>query len=161
MLLTERLQLEPVGPDTVDTWLAVLRDTHVRRYLLDGAVVERAWVLAEASASAERFASGSVGIFLAMPRGYSAVVGFAGFRPFDELELLYGILPAYAGRGFAIEAARAALDFAFSTAAMQLVRASVDAPNVASVRLLERLGMTRVGDGERLRFQLRREDWRG
>jgi hypothetical protein len=97
MVLTNRLLLEPVAPDAVDAWLAVLRDAHVRRYLLDGAVVERSWALAEVSASSQRFASGSVGIFLATQRDGGALVGFAGFRPFREL----GCGASRAGSAFA------------------------------------------------------------
>jgi RimJ/RimL family protein N-acetyltransferase len=132
----------------------------VRRYLLDGALVERAWVVAETLASVERFASGGVGVFLARLRDGGDLVGFTGFRLFEKLELLFGVLPQFTRRGLASEAARAAVGYAFERAGLALVRATVDSPNVASIHLLERLGMSRVGEGLRPRFELRREDWR-
>jgi [ribosomal protein S5]-alanine N-acetyltransferase len=49
------------------------------------------------------------------------------------------------GRGIATEAARACLRYAFLEAGLDRVVAGVDAPNAASTRVLEKLGMKPVG----------------
>jgi RimJ/RimL family protein N-acetyltransferase len=142
---TERLRLAPFAPADEDALLALYRDDHVRRYLLDGALVDRAWVRAEIEASQRRFAAGSLGIFAARVRDDDRLAGFAGFRPDHQppvLELLYALLPAFCGRGLAAEMARAMLRLAFDGRGHDAVRAAVDVPNHASIRLLERLGMT-------------------
>ena len=51
--------------------------------------------------------------------------------------------PAYAGRGFATEAAVALLHLAFEHYKMHRVKAQMDARNTGSARLCERLGMTK------------------
>jgi RimJ/RimL family protein N-acetyltransferase len=49
------------------------------------------------------------------------------------------------GQGIATEAARAVLDFAFDALGLHRVWATADPENVASVRVLEKLGMRREG----------------
>jgi len=66
-------------------------------------------------------------------------------RPNLTAALGYGIGRAWWGRGLATEAARAALDYAFLDLGVAKVWARADPRNVASVRILEKLGMQREG----------------
>ncbi len=139
---TVRLTLAPVMPADADALCRFFQDAHVRRYMLDGALVDRAWVTGEIDASEERAASGGLGLYAARLRGSGELVGVTGFRPDHDppvLELVYALLPAYCGRGLATEMARAMTDLAFDRG-RQHVDAAVDAPNGASLRVLERLG---------------------
>ena len=161
------MRLTPFARADEDVLLAMFRDAGVRRFLLDGVLVERDWVRAEIEASMRRFSEGSLGFFLARDRIDDEPVGFAGFRPFREppvLELLYGLSPGYWGRGFATEMARAMLALAFDRHGLDAVDTAVDAPNVASLRVLRRLGLTEAGCspgafGTTLHFRLARADW--
>jgi RimJ/RimL family protein N-acetyltransferase len=56
-------------------------------------------------------------------------------------EIGYVFHPGYSGRGLATEAVRALLDIAFGTCGLRRVTARIDARNVASLRLAERIGM--------------------
>ena len=60
-----------------------------------------------------------------------------------QLELGWVLHPDFQGRGFAGEAAGAALAFAFETLNAHRVQAFLDARNAASAALCERLGMRR------------------
>ena len=53
--------------------------------------------------------------------------------------------PAHQGRGYATEAARPLLAFAFETLGLHRVCGRVEPRNVGSVRVLEKLGMRREG----------------
>jgi RimJ/RimL family protein N-acetyltransferase len=55
----------------------------------------------------------------------------------------YTFDPAYAGNGYATEAARAVVDHAFDALGARRVTAGAFVDNVASVRVLEKLGMRR------------------
>jgi ribosomal-protein-alanine N-acetyltransferase len=57
----------------------------------------------------------------------------------------YGIGRPWWGRGLATEAARAALDYAFEALDVAKVWARADPRNLASVRILEKLGLQREG----------------
>lgn len=143
---TARLELAPVREDDVPALLALFRDPEVRRYLLDGRVVEEAWVRGEVEASRQRFTDGGAGLWAIRRRGEAAVVGFVGFRAFFDpprMQLLYGLSPSSWGRGYATEAAEAACRYAFDVLGWDEVAAATDLPNAASIRVLERLGMAR------------------
>ena len=72
-------------------------------------------------------------------------VGFLG--PPDDtgsIEIGYGIAPEQRGRGLATEAVQGLLAFAWSHPSVRRVRASTEATNLASQRVLEKAGMTRT-----------------
>jgi RimJ/RimL family protein N-acetyltransferase len=61
-------------------------------------------------------------------------------------KLVNGFAPTYWGQGFATEAARAVLDHCFTTLGIEQIATTVDGPNTASQRVLERLGMRSQGE---------------
>lgn len=70
----------------------------------------------------------------------------------------YLIAPAAQGQGYATEAARAVLEFGLSEGGLHRVSATCDPENLGSVRVLEKIGMSREG---RLRDHfLIRGEWR-
>ena len=164
---TEHLRLRPFARPDEDVLLAIFRDDGVRRFLLDGKLVDRDWVRAEIETSIRRFADGGLGIFLAHDRRDDRAIGFAGFRPFREppvLELLYGLYPAFWGRGLATEMGAAMLALAFEQHGLDAVETTVDAPNVVSLRVLQRLGLSEIDRshgafGTTLHYRLTRADW--
>jgi [ribosomal protein S5]-alanine N-acetyltransferase len=83
-------------------------------------------------------------------RDAKAVVGSAGFigRADSErrIELGFGTHVDYRNRGYASEAARALTSWGLEQTDVQRVIARCDPDNVASVRVLEKIGMNRVGE---------------
>jgi [ribosomal protein S5]-alanine N-acetyltransferase len=144
-LETDRLSLRPLAPRDAEALHALWTDTDVRRYLWDGESVPFEQTAAVIGESARLFATEGRGLWGAWTRDGHALCGFGGFWYFrdpPELELLYGLHRAYWGHGYATEIARTVVEFGFTRVAMAEVRASTDGPNVASVRVLERLGFT-------------------
>jgi RimJ/RimL family protein N-acetyltransferase len=89
---------------------------------------------------------GPCGHRLVSERDTGAVVGSIGlFWPPQEgaLEIGYGIVPSRRGRGYAAEATRALAEFAFRAPGVVIVVATVELPNPASVRVLEKAGFRR------------------
>jgi RimJ/RimL family protein N-acetyltransferase len=79
------------------------------------------------------------------------VIGFAGLKYLDDLgevDIGYRFLPARWGRGLATEAGRAVLDYGFRRLGLERVIGLADPANVASVRVLQKLGLTFVGEQE-------------
>jgi ribosomal-protein-alanine N-acetyltransferase len=141
---TARLALHPSSPEARARLLEIFRDPYVRRYLWDSRIVDLADVDAVIASSEASFRAHDVGIWCVSERARQPglVIGFAGARPVEstELELIYGFLPAYWGRGFALEAARAVLARAFALGQPR-VWAGTDRENKASERVMQRLGM--------------------
>jgi [ribosomal protein S5]-alanine N-acetyltransferase len=88
------------------------------------------------------------------------LIGETGFHgPPDAsgtVEVGYSILPAYRGRGFATEATRALIRAALARPEVRRITAECLDDNHASLRVLEKLELRRVGSaGGTLRFELR------
>jgi ribosomal-protein-alanine N-acetyltransferase len=124
----------------------------VRRYLFDDRPVSREAVAEQIDASTRSFATLGFGQFaLATLEAPESLIGFAGMRPIaggGRVELLYALAPEWWGAGLATEAASAVLRFAFEDQGLQEVFAGADAPNRASFRVMERLGMSFDHDAE-------------
>jgi len=79
-----------------------------------------------------------------------AVIGFGGFKgpPGADgvVEIAYGVVPDYQGKGFATEAAQALVAYAFNSGRVRMVRAhTLPEPN-ASTRVLARCGFRHMGE---------------
>jgi RimJ/RimL family protein N-acetyltransferase len=145
-LATPRLRLRPCTPADVDALHALWTDPEVRRWLWDGVAIERAVAAGVVAASAGSFAAAGYGQWVVERAG--ALAGFAGLRAIEggEIELLFGLAPAHWGRGYATEASRAVLAHGFGACGLARIAGRTDAPNRASARVLERLGMRFEGE---------------
>lgn len=147
MIATERTVLRPFAASEAADLVVLFRTPEVRRCLLDDTLVSAAWVHDEILASDARFASSGTGLWSIRLEGDASVIGFVGFREFfdpPQLQLLYGLLPAYWSRGLATEAAARVCDHAFRELDFSQITAATDIPNEASAKVLLRLGMRQV-----------------
>ena len=141
---TARLRLRPYRESDLDALHALWTDPDVRRYLWDDTVITRARAAETMQASLACTAQHGFGHWAVCPAGGDVVIGFCGLRFIDEtpeVELLYGLAPAYWGRGLATEAACAMLRHAFETLGRSRVYAITDVPNSRSVAVMQRVGM--------------------
>jgi [ribosomal protein S5]-alanine N-acetyltransferase len=142
---TERLKLRPLTMDDVEAIYQIWIDAGVRKYLWDDTVISREETSSVIAKSLEYFRAKDFGLWAVLPRDQERIIGFCGYWFFHEppqLELLYGIITDQWGKGFAPEAAKAMLRLGFEEFGFQEVIASTDAPNTASVRVMEKLGMS-------------------
>ena len=148
-LQTERLSLRPLTRADENTLHRISNDPLVRRYLWDDQAVCVEAIRDLVHRSMQTFSDGCVGLFGIRLKGHEDLVGFCGFvrlKGMDELELAYELVPELWGSGLATEAARACVRYAFEVAGLRRVIAGADPPNVASLRVLEKLGMKPVGN---------------
>ena len=142
---TARLLLRPYTLDDLDALHRLWTNPDVRRYLFDDEIMERQWVAAEIEHSRACFETDGFGQWAMFLKGHDTLMGFCGYRAFHdppELQLVYGLAPAYWGQGLAPEAARSLIRYGFETLGFDEIIASTDAPNTASIRVMEKAGMT-------------------
>jgi [ribosomal protein S5]-alanine N-acetyltransferase len=145
-LKTSRLRLEPCRIEHIQRTHALWTNERVRRFLFDDRLISLAEAHSFIEASLANFKRYGYGLWLILARDSDQLVGFAGLLRSDEEapNLIYGIHPDFAGRGYATEAAGRVLSYALESLALSKVKADVDEPNVESVRVLEKLKMERV-----------------
>lgn len=76
--------------------------------------------------------------------GWCGLDGTSG----SKLHIFYSIDPAYRGRGYATQAAKALLNYAFREAGVPFVNGGCDKDNLASYRVMEKAGMRPDGEEE-------------
>lgn len=148
---TARLRLRPFTSEDVDDFHHLLIDPDVRKYLCDDKVISKEQAASFIDGSLASFETNGFGLWAVLPREEDTLIGFCGFWFFydpSELQLLYGIAPAHWGKGLATEIARAMIRYGFEEHSFDRILASADVPNLASLRVMEKAGMTfdkRVG----------------
>jgi [ribosomal protein S5]-alanine N-acetyltransferase len=148
-LPTDRLRLRPFDEADADALFALHSNAHVLRYWDSPPWTERS--------RAERFigvcrkmAEEGTGARLAIDRASDGeFIGWCGLSEwnpdFRSASLGYCFIEAAWGHGYATEAARAVLGWAFDTLDLNRVQAEADTRNIASGRVLEKLGFVREG----------------
>ena len=77
--------------------------------------------------------------------------GMSLYAPrYRRSDIFYNVVPTYWGRGYATEVARALVQFGFDTLQLHRIEAGAATENIASVRVLEKIGMTREGIGRKI-----------
>ena len=147
-LVTERLELRPVNDEDVDRILEYRNLPAVNRWLIrtevDPESFRAAWRHAAEDPDDHSVAVTLDGAVIGTV-SLEAVDGMGqpGMPPRTEARLGYIFDPAYAGHGYATEAVTAMVAHAFDQLGIQRITAGCFAHNLASVRILEKVGMRR------------------
>ena len=112
----------------------------------------------------EQDSSGNVWDGIIIHKADGVVIGDMGFKGEPDearaVEIGYSIIPAYRNRGYATEMAQALILWAFQQPDILTVVAECLHDNIGSIKVLEKLGMRRVGShDDLLMWEVRREDW--
>jgi RimJ/RimL family protein N-acetyltransferase len=162
-LLTERLLLRRSVPEDAGLISSYRSEPDVQRY--------QGWDRTDAEgirADIERMSSrrpGSRGGWVQLSveeRASGTLVGDVGMSPAEGepgvVKIGYTLAPAHQGRGYATEAVRALIDYAFDVLGADVVRAYASAENFPSIKVAERVGMRLV---ERIEHREGDDVWHG
>ena len=145
VLATERLDLRQLREYDADfifrllndpSWLRYIGDRGVRsvedarRYIVDGPV--------------RMYATLGFGLFLVERRHDGVAMGLCGLLKrdgLDDVDIGFAFFPEFGGQGYALEAARATLEFGLARHNLRRIVAITAQDNQASIRLLEKLGL--------------------
>lgn len=150
VITTPRLILRPWRDEDAEPFAALTADPVVMEHFQ--APLTRDESDAAIARIRAHFAREAFGLWAVEVPGVAPFIGFTGLsRPSwwpEVIEVGWRLAHAYWGKGYATEAARAALDVGFGTLALDEIVAFVVPPNVRSQRVMDRLGMTRDPDGD-------------
>ena len=148
-LHSERLSLRPFTEGDAEALLALHSSAHVLRYWDSPPWSEPARA-ERFIAACRRLSDEGTGARLAMDRDSDgAFIGWCSLTRWNpdhrSAALGYCLDDAAWGHGYATEAARALLQWAFDTLDLNRVQAETDTRNLASARVLEKVGFVREG----------------
>lgn len=102
------------------------------------------------------------GIWIIIEQSKRKIIGCVSFKGKPDIngavELAYDIVEHYQGRGYGYEAAQKLVEWAFTQEKVKKIIAECHVANEASIRILNKLGMTCLHkDGNFLYWELRKE----
>jgi ribosomal-protein-alanine N-acetyltransferase len=147
-LETPRLLLRPFGPGDGLRIHPIYSDPEVMRYVATGPMADLLLterLLEDYSAHQRRH---GYSFWAVIERESGRLIGDAGLyrTPVGEVELGYTLGTEWWGRGYATEAAGRWLAAAFEELGIREVIALAEPANVASLHVLDKLGMLRAGE---------------
>ena len=168
-LETPRLILRGWRPDDFGPYAAMLADGETARFItVQGRALSHGEAWNETVWLIGHWQLLGYGMFVVEERCTGAFLGRVGpLRPphWPAFEIAWSLAPAARGKGYATEAARAAIDWSFATFPLDRIVSTIDPRNKASRKVAERLGERLTGE----RFtpfrdpcdvwEMRREDW--
>jgi RimJ/RimL family protein N-acetyltransferase len=164
-LETKRLILRVFREEDLDSYAEMVADEEVMRYLDNPMNRMEAW--RNMAMMIGHWHLRGYGMWAVEERQSGAFIGRIGCwypEGWPGFEVGWMLRRAYWGRGFATEAARAALNYAFSELQRPHVISLIHPENTASIRVAERVGerlegRTQVFGVDVLVYGIRREDW--
>ena len=148
LLRTARLTLRPHRLEDVTFMVRLNADPECVHYTGDVAFDDPSLALAVVAALQAQYAERRMGRLVVIEQETGEPVGWCGLKwhPDDgEADLGYRFLRSRWGRGYATEASRACIQYGFEDLDLPCLIARVVPANVASVRVLEKLGFVRIG----------------
>ncbi len=86
----------------------------------------------------------NLGFFGLITKNSKEVIGIAGLvdrEGIDHVDIGYGLLPNFRGKGYAFEATKAIYDYGYKQLKLEKIVAIVNPDNPTSIQLLSKLGM--------------------
>jgi RimJ/RimL family protein N-acetyltransferase len=144
MFETKRLRVRRLTPDDFDAMYAVYSDRDAMRWVDDGQPICqercRQWI----EVTQQNYARRGYGMSTAELLCDDSVVGFCGLvhpRGQATAEVKYALLRTHWGQGFATEMAQGMIDFGHQQFGIKQIIATIARENVASQRVIEKVGM--------------------
>jgi RimJ/RimL family protein N-acetyltransferase len=149
---TERLLMRTYTIEDLKAVYVLITDPDVTRYFPEDYSVKKEDVLASLPRRMEKWRKHGFGQLGVYEKASGKLIGYCGLQYLDktsEVEIYYGFSKDVWRRGIATEAAQAMLRFGFEEVKLEKMVAVTHPENIASQKVLERLGFRR---GERRRF---------
>lgn len=140
---TARLRLTSLGDRHFEAYASMLSDESSTRFVGDGGPLDRMNAWRSMAMLLGHWALRGYGMWAVELKDSGEFIGRVGLHHpegWPDLELGWMLMPARRGQGYATEAARAALDFAFEKLGAPHAISLIRAENSTSERVARRLG---------------------
>ncbi|MBI3651930.1 MAG: GNAT family N-acetyltransferase [Acidobacteria bacterium] len=141
---TARLRLRPCRPDDIDELARIRANPEVMKYIGDGRPQSRGEVKEVIREIHQHWRVHHFGRWAVAQQQDDTIIGLCGLSYLEdtsEVELGYTLAQPYWHQGFATEVAAAALRYGFAEVQLERIVAVAYPENLASLRVLEKIGM--------------------
>ncbi len=150
---SERLLYRPIEISDANALFELDSNPNVHQYLGNNPVTSIDEVLGYINSIQQQYITNGIGRFAAVLKETNEVIGWAGIKFITEPEnnhvnfydLGYRLQEKHWRKGYALEAAKAWLDYGFNEMKIQKMYASAHVDNLGSNIILQRIGMVQNG----------------
>ena len=146
MLETERLSLRKFVPADLKKLIELRSDDEVIKYLGGRRLQNAEAIEKRMQFYMDCYVKYGFGMCAMVWKETGAMIGWSGLQPLEEtgeIEVGYGMIKDFWGKGIGYEAALAWLRYGFETARLERIVAVASPENVGSWRIMEKCGMRR------------------
>lgn len=172
---TERLILREILPEDAEGLFAMDSDPEVHTYLGNNPITEMQQAHDAIANIRRQYIDNGIGRWAVIEKESGRFIGWTGLKLVKEergghtdyYDVGYRFAKPYWGKGYATETALATVEYGFNAMKLELLNATADRGNKASINVLQKAGLKILeefidDDGRPYYwFELRREDWKG
>lgn len=167
ILQTPRLFLREYVLDDVDDILPMFADAEVMRYIGDGKPRTRHKVAERIARSIDDYQRLGFGLWAVVGKETGRIIGRCGLQILpgtEEVEIGWLLERASWGKGYAIEAARATIEYGFQHLLLTHIVAVAVPQNERSIAIMNKLGMKFAANehhygSDVVKYAITREEW--
>ncbi len=167
MFETARLFLRPMNEGDVDAIFALRSDAEIMRFIRQPQT-SRADVAGWVRLVSSLWTTEKIGLCAVSDKSSNQLIGWCGLwrlQETGETEVGYAIAKSFQRKGLASEAAKRCLEYGFDELYFDKIVAVARPENVASCRVMEKIGMTYDGigrfyDRDLAHYSVRRENFK-
>jgi RimJ/RimL family protein N-acetyltransferase len=144
MLETERLLLRKFTHEDLEKLIELRSEDEVIKYLGGRRLQNPEAITKRMQVYIECYEKFGFGVCATIWKETGEMIGWSGLMPLEdtgEIEVGYGMIKEFWGKGIGFECARAWLEFGFETAGLERIVAVAAPQNTGSWRIMEKCGM--------------------
>ena len=140
-LNSNRLLIGHFERSDLEQWFLIESDPEVRKYILDGSVLNKKQSLTYIDQNIDSYAKFNFGRYTLREKKSLRLIGMCGFLKTEMgIDFGYRLSKDMWGRGLGFEAASAVLNYGIDFLCLKYLVAGVMPENLASIKILNRLG---------------------
>lgn len=144
MLETKRLLIRKFTPEDLDKLIELRSDPEVIKYLGGRRLQNPEAIATRLQFYLDCYEKFGFGMGALVWKETGEMIGWCGLQPLEEtgeIEVGYGMIKEFWGRGIGYECARAWLEYGFEKANLERIVAVANPENIGSWRIMEKCGM--------------------
>ncbi len=141
---TCRLQLRHFTPNDADDLYRIYSQPDLFKYMSNDKPLLWEQARAVINSLTENWQQHQFGVWAVVYKNHQELIGHCGFKFLEntkEIQIGYILLKSYWNMGLGTEAAKASLEYAFEIANLERIVAVAKPENIASRRVMEKVGM--------------------
>lgn len=149
MLETKRILLRPPKNEDLDSIHSLYCDPDIQKYLGGSYCIEVSE--RHLQMAIQNYGRDGYGMMVIFEKEKNGLIGFCKIQssPLESpnnIEIIYGLLPEWRGKGYAMEAVQEILHWFFDEFVIDRIIGRVKQDNTVSRKLLEKLGFVKIED---------------